>query len=171
MTVFHAQLAVSLDMRIARPDGGVDWLEGVPPEEFGFDAFLAGVDAILMGRDSYEAARGFGDWPYGARPTVVLTNRPLPDAPPGAVARSGDVAPVLAELDAAGHARVWVFGGGRVIGAVAAAGRLDVLDLAVAPVVLGGGIPLFPPGTPGFGLRLLAAEPKPSGAVRLLYAR
>lgn len=171
MTVFHAQLAVSLDMRIARADGSVDWLDGVPPEEFGFESFLEGVDAILMGRDSYEAARGFGAWPYGRRPCVVLTRRPLADTPPGVVARRGDIAPVLAELEAAGHARVWVFGGGRVVAAVAAAGRLDVLDLAVVPVVLGEGIPLFPPGTPCFGLRLLAAEPKPSGAVRLLYAR
>lgn len=171
MTVFHAQLAVSLDMRIARPDGGVDWLEGFPPEEFGFDAFLDEVDAILMGRGTYDAVRGFGDWPYGARPTVVLTNRPLHDAPPGVAARGGAVADALASLESGGHARVWVAGGGQVIAAVAAAGRLDVLDLVVVPTVLGEGIPLFPPGTPGFGLRLIAAEPKPSGAVRLLYAR
>jgi dihydrofolate reductase len=171
MTVFHAQLAVSLDMRIARADGAVDWLEGFPADEFGFDAFLAGVDAILMGRGTYDAVRGFGDWPYGVRPTVVLTSRPLQDAPPGVVARGGEVAEALAALEADGHARVWVAGGGQVIAAVAAAGRLDVLDLVVVPLVLGEGIPLFPPGAPGFGLRLLAAEPKPSGAVRLLYAR
>lgn len=171
MTVFHAQLAVSLDMRIARADGRVDWLEGFPPGEFDFDAFLGDVDAILMGRDSYELMRGFGEWPYGTRPTVVLTHRPLEDAPPGVVARRGEVAAVLAELEAAGHGRVWVFGGGQVVAAVAAAGRLDVLDLVVVPVVLGEGIPLFPPGTPGFGLRLLSVEGKPSGGVRLAYAR
>ena len=124
-----------------------------------------------MGRDSYEMARGFGAWPYGTRPTMVLTSRPLPDAPPGVVARGGDVAAVLAEMEAAGHTRVWLFGGGRSIAAVAAAGRLDMLDLVVVPLVLGDGIPLFAPGTAGFGLRLIAAEPKPSGAVRLLYAR
>jgi dihydrofolate reductase len=64
-----------------------------------------------------------------------------------------------------------VAGGGKVIAAVGAAGRPDVLGLVVVPIVLGEGIPLFPPGTPGLGLRLIAAEPKPSGAVRLLYAR
>lgn len=171
MTVFHAQLAVSLDTRIARPDGSVHWLEGFPAEEFGFDAFLAGVDAILMGRGTNDAVRGFGDWPYGTRPTAVLTSRPLHDGPPGVVARSGDVADALAALEADGHARVWLAGGGKMIAAVAAAGRLDVLDLVVVPLVLGDGIPLFPPGTEGFGLRLIGAEPKPSGAVRLLYAR
>jgi dihydrofolate reductase len=171
VTVFHAQLAVSLDMRIARADGSVDWLDGFPPEELGFDGFLAGVGAILMGRGTYDAVRGFGEWPYGTRQTLVLTGRPLDDAPPGVVARGGTVADALASLEAERHARVWVAGGGRVIAAVAAAGRLDVPDLVVVPIVLGDGVPLFPHGTPGFGLRLEAAEPKPSGAVRLLYAR
>ncbi len=64
MTIFHCHIAVSLDGRIARPDGATDWLmDQAPPEEFGVDAFMAGVDAILMGRGTYDAVRAMGEWP------------------------------------------------------------------------------------------------------------
>jgi len=57
-TIWHCHLAVSLDGKIARPDGSVDdWLADYPAEDFGIDTFLAGVDAILMGRGTYEAVR------------------------------------------------------------------------------------------------------------------
>ena len=77
-TICHCHIAVSLDGKIARPDGSVDdWLAAdYPAEDFGFDAFLAGVDAILMGRGSYEAVRRHGDWPYPGKPTTVMTTRP-----------------------------------------------------------------------------------------------
>jgi dihydrofolate reductase len=91
--------------------------------------------------------------------------------PPGAVASGCAVAAALATLDADGQARAWVAGGGKVIAALGAAGRPDVLGLVEVPIVLGDGVPLFPPGVPGRGLRPIAAEPKPSGAMRLLYGR
>src|SRR5918997_6056408 len=104
-TIWHCHIAVSLDGRIARPDGSVDdWLAAdYPAEDFGFDAFLAGVDAILMGRGTYDAVRRLGDWPYTGKPTVVLTTRPLDYPPPaGVAARSGDVAAVAEEIERGG---------------------------------------------------------------------
>lgn len=171
MTLFHCHVAVSLDGCIARPDGSFDWLEPYPPGEFGFDAFYAGVDAILMGRATYEAVRGMGDWPYPGKPTTVVTHRPLPDAPPGVVARGGDMAAIVAELEAAGHARVWVEGGGEVVRQMLAIGKLDVLEMALVPRVLGAGLKLFPDGTPDTALRLLSAAPRSGGALHLVYAR
>ncbi len=172
-TIWHCHIAVSLDGRIARPDGGVeDWLAAdYPAEDFGFGAFLAGVDAILMGRSSYDAVRRMGDWPYAGKPTVVLTSRALPDAPPGVVARAGDIAAIAAEMEACGYGRVWLFGGGQVIRSMLAIGRLDLLEMALIPVVLGDGIPLFPAGTPEVTLRLLRCEAKPKGALHLVYER
>jgi dihydrofolate reductase len=172
-TIWHCHVAMSLDGRIARPDGSVeDWLAAdYPAEDFGFDEFMATVDAILMGRATYEAIRQLGDWPYPGKPTTVMTTRPL-DAPPREVqARSGDVAAVAAELEGLGRRRVWIAGGGQILRAMMAIGKLDVLEMALIPTVLGDGIPLFPPGTGGMDLRLLGCEAKPKGALHLVYAR
>ena len=171
-TIWHCHIAVSLDGKIARPDGSVDdWLAAdYPAEGFGFDAFLAGVGAILMGCGTYDAVRRFGDWPYPGKPTVVLTTRPLDDPPlAGVEARSGDVAAVAAELEARGYRRVWIEGGGQVVRSMIAIGRIDVLEMAVIPIILGDGIPLFPQGTGELKLRLVRCETKAKGALHLVY--
>lgn len=71
-TIWHCHIAISLDGKIARPDGSVDdWLAAhYPAEHFGFDAFLAGVDAILMGRETYDALRRFGTGRTPASPQL-----------------------------------------------------------------------------------------------------
>jgi dihydrofolate reductase len=168
-TIWHCHIAVSLDGKIARPDGSFDWLEGYPPQEFGLEAFLMEVDAIVMGRATYEAVRGFGDWPHPDKPTLVVTSRPLADPPEGVEVRLADFAAIAAELEGRGYRRVWVEGGGQVIRGMMAAGKLDVLEMAVLPLVLGDGIPLFPEGTPGLGLRLVKCEPRSGGALHVVY--
>ena len=173
-TIWHCHIAVSLDGKIARPDGSVDdWLAAdYPAEDFGFEAFLAGVDAILMGRGTYEAVRRMGDWPYPGKPTVVLTTRPLDGPPPAGVeARRGDVAAVAAEIERRGYRRVWIEGGGQVVRSMIAVGKLDVLEIAVVPVILGDGVPLFPQGTGELKLRLARCETKTKGALHLVYER
>ena len=179
MTVWHCYIAASLDMKIARPDGSVDWLTGGgeggggsgPPEEFGYAAFYASVDAILMGRGTYDVVRGMGEWPYPGKKVVVLTSRPLDDAPPLVEARRGDIAALVAELEAAGHARIWVEGGGEVLKQMMAIGRLDVLEVAVLPLVLGTGIALFPEGTRESAFRLASCTARGGGVLHLIYER
>lgn len=168
-TIWHCHIAMSLDGKIARADGSFDWLERYPPQEFGFDALMAGIDAILMGRDTYEVVRGFGEWPYGGKATIVMTHRPLVDPPPAVEARSGDLAMVAAELEARGYRRVWIEGGAQVIRGMIAAGKLDVLEMAIVPIVLGDGIPLIAPGTPELKLTLVSCEPRSGGALHLVY--
>jgi dihydrofolate reductase len=174
-TIWHCHIATSLDGKIARPDGSVeDWLAAeYPAEDFGFDDFFAGVDAILMGRGTYEAVLRFGggNWPYSGKPTTVMTTRTLPDPPPGVEVRSGDIAAVAAELESRGYRRVWIEGGGQFIRTMIAIGKLDVLELAVIPIILGDGIPLFPQGTDELHLRLVKCEAKVSGALHLVYER
>lgn len=156
MTLFHCYIATSLDGMIARRDGGIDWLveSGARPEAFGYEAFYAATDAIVMGRGAYDAVRAMGEWPYPGKPTFVVTSRPLSDAPPGVAARPGDLPALVAELEAGGCAHVWVEGGGQLLRGMIAIGRLDRLEMAVIPVILGDGIPLFPPGTPELRLAL-----------------
>ncbi|SJZ80001.1 Dihydrofolate reductase [Enhydrobacter aerosaccus] len=168
-TVWHCHIAVSLDGKIARPDGSFDWLEGYPAEEFGIGAFLAGVDGILMGRQTYEAIRRMGDWPYPGKRTIVMTHRPLPDPPEGVEARSGDLGAVAAGFEQGGCRRVWIEGGSQVIQGMIAARRFDVLEMALIPIVLGDGIPLFRPGTPELHLRLASCTQRSRGALHLVY--
>jgi dihydrofolate reductase len=173
MTIWHCNLAVSLDMKIARPDGSVeDWLvEDYTPAEGEFEAFLEGVDLILMGRDTYDAVQRMGDWPYPGKAAVVLSHRPLGETPPGVERRSGDLAAVVAEIEARGTGRVWVEGGGRLVRDLLALGKIDVLEMAVIPVVLGEGIPLFPEVTVETWFDLESVRPWVHGAFWVVYRR
>ncbi|WP_333815296.1 dihydrofolate reductase family protein [Tabrizicola sp.] len=171
MTVWHCHIAVSLDGKIARPDGGIDWLVAdYTPEGLGFEDFYADVGAILMGRGTYDAIAG-QDWPYADKAVTVLTSGPLDELPSGVRARSGALAAVAAELEAEGHGTIWVEGGGQVIRDMIGLGKLDILEMAVIPIILGGGIPMFPPGTPELKLDLEFARPWRKGAIHLKYRR
>lgn len=98
-----------------------------------------------------------------------MTHRPLVDPPPAVEARSGDLAMVAAELEARGYRRVWIEGGAQVIRGMIAAGKLDVLEMAIVPIVLGDGIPLIAPGTPELKLTLISCESRSGGALHLVY--
>lgn len=146
---FLVYIAQSLDGYIARPDGGLDWLEGhdVPEgEDFGYHAFMARVDALVMGRNSFESVLSFDvPWPYGETHVYVLTSRPLqiPEALRATVsAEGGAPAEVAARLAAAG-VRAAYLDGGATIQRFLRAGLVDELIVTTIPVLLGEGIPLF----------------------------
>lgn len=66
MTTGHVFMAMSLDGFIARPCGGIDWLikHQTEDEDFGYAAFMASVEGLVMGRGSFETVLGFDSWPY-----------------------------------------------------------------------------------------------------------
>ena len=78
-------IATSLDGFIARPNDDLDWLPPGGGEEHGYDAFMTTVDALVIGRRSFEKILTFDSWPYGEKPVFVLSTRALAPAPPGAV--------------------------------------------------------------------------------------
>lgn len=155
-------IATSLDGLIARPDGALDWLPGADPEaegfdgtpdgasgddrpgDSGYDAFMAGIDVIVMGRATYDTVLGFGiAWPY-PRPVVVLTSHPLDVVPEGADVRrdQGPVADVVGRLEQDGFTHAYV-DGGDVIQQFLAADLVDTMTITIVPVLLGQGIRLF----------------------------
>ncbi len=150
--------AASLDGFIARSDGSLDWLH--PYDEVArstYEAFLAGVGALVMGASTYRlvASDRSSPWPYHDRPAWVLTHHRLP-SPDGADVRfvDGPVAGLAADMRAsAGTQNLWVVGGGEVASQFADEGLLDDLLLTIVPVVLGAGIPLFARAVPTLGLR------------------
>ena len=139
-------IATSADGFIARKDGSLDWLE-VPEanEDYGFAGFMDSVDALVMGRNTYDAIAAMGEWPYGGKPVIVMTSRPLqiPEALTGVVEASA-LAPleVADELDRRGTHHVYV-DGGRTIQSFLDAGLVGRMTITTIPVLLGEGIPLF----------------------------
>lgn len=141
-------IATSLDGYIARPNGDIDWLlEGpdLPGEDFGYAAFMATVDALVMGRRTYEKALTFASWPYAGKRVVVLsTGSPeVPAALAGAVEVVSLPPEVLVErLSREGVSHVYLDGGATIQGFLAA-GMIDEITVTRIPVLIGEGIPLF----------------------------
>lgn len=172
MTEAHVFIATSLDGFIARPDGGIDWLEmpELAGEDHGYDAFVARMDGLIMGRATYETVLGFGDWPYN-KPIWVLSRnlRSLPAELEGRV-RLLDASPreALAEAQAAGWARAYV-DGGRLIQSFLAEGLISEMILSRLPVLLGAGRPLFGGLPCDVALTHLGTQSFPSGLVQSHY--
>jgi len=138
-------IATSLDGFIARPDDALDWLPTTGGEEHGYNAFITTVDAIVMGRRTFEKVLTFGAWPYDRKQVIVLSANPSGVAvPAGAVceAMAGTPADVVARLAERGLAHLYV-DGGVTIQRFLEAGLIQRMILTRIPVLLGSGIPLF----------------------------
>ncbi|MFE6858086.1 dihydrofolate reductase family protein [Nocardia sp. NPDC057668] len=141
-TVF---IGTSLDGYIARMDDDIEWLtsRGEKAGDLGYQEFFATVDAVAMGRKTYETMLGFGteNWHFGDRYVAVLsTTLPLDADPRITVHRDLDT--LVADLDARGIDHVYP-DGGRLIQSFLRAGRVDRLVISLAPVLIGGGHRLF----------------------------
>jgi dihydrofolate reductase len=164
-------IAASLDGFIARADGALDWLSVVERagQDYGYRVFFDEVDALVMGRRTYDTVLGFDAWPYQGKRCIVLTHAP-PAAPRADEEfHGGALAPLLERLVRQGVRRVYV-DGGVVIRQFLAERLIDDLTVSVIPVLLGGGIRLFEgEGAAERGLRLIEARPFESGLVQLRY--
>lgn len=148
MTV-KVYIAASLDGFIADPQDGLDWLTALPNptgSDFGFAEFLSGVDAILMGRRTFEVVCGFGEWPY-VKPVYVLSSH-LADIPERVRSQAtllrGPVEAALARVSRDGHQQVYL-DGGKLIQSCLRADLVDELTVTRVSILLGAGIPLFGP--------------------------
>jgi len=166
-TVF---IATSLDGFIARSNGDLDWLPAGGGEEHGYDAFMATVDALVIGRKTFETVLSFDTWPYGDKPVFVLSTRPLAPAPPGAMVEhlSGEPADIVAALAARGIRHVYV-DGGVTIQRFLQAGLIERLIITRVPVLIGAGIPLFGVTRRDIALTHLATRQYASGLVQSEY--
>ena len=169
-------IATSLDGFIARPDGNIDWLEkanqSAPPgEDCGYHAFMADVDVLVMGRNTFELVLGFEGWPYGATRVVVMSRKglTLPAHVPATVSVSSEAPEALvARLTAEGARKLYV-DGGLVIQSFLAAGLIDELTITHIPVLLGSGKPLFGPLPADVSLQLIRSHAYAFGFVQSHY--
>lgn len=143
-------IATSLDGYISRSEGSIDWLldanNNVPVgEDCGYSQFMADVDAIIMGRNTFEQVLGFDPWPYESKPVVVLSQRGI--AIPSNISSSVSVSneepnQLIDRLSLQGIKNIYV-DGGLTIQSFFAAGLIDKITITVIPVLLGSGKSLF----------------------------
>ncbi|WP_291272466.1 dihydrofolate reductase family protein [Geothrix sp.] len=170
-------IGASVDGFIARPNGDLDWLPADGGESHGYDEFMASVDALVMGRHTFEKVLTFGAWPYGNKRVVVLSSRPVDGAAAtrsaeGAEAivehMAGTPAEVVSRLAASGAHHLYI-DGGITLQAFLRAGLIHRLILTRVPVLLGEGIPLFGSLPRDVRLTHIATRAFPSGLVQSEY--
>jgi dihydrofolate reductase len=138
-------VACSIDGYIADRNGGVAWLDPFMDtgDDYGYSEFIASVDALIMGRGTYEKVLSFGTWPYGNLRCLVLTQRALEPAAPEVRIRSGEPGSILDGLRGEGFTHAWLVGGADLAGQFVARGLITDYVISYVPVVLGDGIPLW----------------------------
>ena len=172
-------IAASVDGYIARPDGAVDWLPPPPPseagpaEDYGYSAFIAGVGVALMGRATYEQIRSFcGDYPYPGIDGYVFSRTRAGQRDEYARFVDGsDIPGLVARLQGEQDKNIWLVGGGQLVREFLRLDLIDRIELFLLPLLLGAGIPLFPPATPPRNLHLAGCQAYPDGIARLTYRR
>jgi len=162
-------VAMSLDGYIADPNGGYEWI--VIDPEIDFDAMFKGFDSVLMGRKSYDAAVKQGGYGMPGKKTYVIS-RTLrqPDCPEATV--SDDPKKTVAALKKEKKGKdIWLFGGGELFRSLLHLGLVDVIEVAVIPVLLGKGLPMLPSPATLAKLKLTKHRIyRKTGTVLLTYA-
>lgn len=177
-------IATSLDGFIAREDGSLDWLPQSDTDidstetdvadvdgDMGFQAFMASIDAMVMGRNTFETVLSFGQWPYGDTRVIVLSRRgvEIPDHLTATVETSSSPLHELVEhLSARGFEHLYV-DGGSTIQSFLNGGLITQLIITRIPVLIGSGIPLFGPLDNDIHLNHIETVSMPGGLVQSTY--
>jgi len=173
-TTGHVFIAASVDGFIARSDGDIDWLTryAAAGEETGYDAFMASIDGLVMGRATFEKVLSFDAWPF-SKPAVVMS-RTLSQgelrADLDGKVRISSLAPqpLMQALASEGWSRAYI-DGGRVIQSFLQEKLISDIVLTRIPVLLGDGIPLFGRLADDLPLRHVETTTFASGLVQSRY--
>jgi dihydrofolate reductase len=160
----------SLDGFIARTNGDLDFLPPGGGEPHGYDEFMATVDALAIGRKTFETVLAFDTWPYGEKPVFALSTGPLAPVPAGAVVErmAGAPAEIVSQLAARGIRHIYV-DGGIAIQRFLRAGLIQRLIITRVPVLIGAGIPLFGAVPHDIVLKHIGTRQYASGLVQSEY--
>jgi len=164
-------IGTSVDGFIARKNGALDFLPPGGGEPHGYDEFMASVDALVIGRGTFETVLAFPSWPYGDKRVVILSSGRLDlSAVRGGVVEQmgGNPAEIVAKLAARGVQHIYVDGGITIQGFLRA-GLIQRLVITRVPVLIGEGIPLFGALPRDIRLRHIRTQHYPSGLVQTEY--
>jgi len=170
-------IATTLDGFIARPDHRLDWLEHDSlGEDYGYSRFRDTLDALVLGRRTYQQVLGFDvPWPYAGLRTIVwsrsLSNDDIPASLRAEAVEASALGPtaLLAELGGRGLKHAWI-DGGATVQAFLAAGEIDVITVTRMPILIGQGVPLFGQLPGDARLEHLNTTAFESGVVQSSYA-
>lgn len=163
------QLAVSLDSFIEGPNGEFDWC--FTDQDYGMGEFLDGVDSIFIGRKSYELLQAMGEHGKASFPPMqyyVFSNT-LNNIEKGNILVSGDIAGNINNIKNTPGKNIWLFGGASLTAALIQHKLVDEIALAVHPILLGSGKPLFSGINHRLKLALTASKTYDTGLVFLTY--
>jgi dihydrofolate reductase len=163
-------VGTSVDGFIARPNGDLDFLPPGGGEPHGYSEFIATVDAIVIGRKTFETVLAMEGWPYGDKRVVVLSSRPIDLSGAGGVVEqmAGPPADIVSQLGSSGAHHLYVDGGITIQGFVRA-GLIHRFVITRVPVLIGSGVPLFGTLPRDIRLRHIATRHYPSGLVQSEY--
>jgi dihydrofolate reductase len=171
-----AELAVSADGFIARPDGDVEWLNRRARLDYGMKEFYRTIDTILMGRKTYDWAIAY--WAKGGRTSgifdtsvkhFVFSRKPPEKAVDEVEFVCEPVQEFARKMRAKRGENIWMMGGGELIASFLDAGEIDEIQMKVIPIFIGEGIPLIAPRHRDIELKLLASKKYADGVVGLRY--
>ena len=174
MSKVKLYIAATLDGFIARKDGSLDWLEGLPnPNQVDhrYGKFFGSIDTVIMGRATYEEILGFDvDWPYGECQSYVVTSQKDYSVKTENTHLICDLASdQMDDIKSNSSKGIWLVGGGQLITAFLNMELVDVMIISIVPIVLGDGIRLFPNHPKETGFDLVNAESFETGIVNLSY--
>jgi dihydrofolate reductase len=160
--------AVSLDGYAARLDHTFDWI--FSDQDYGLNDFFRSIDLVVMGRKTHDVMLRMGQPSYPGMTNYVFS-RSKTGSEGGVEFVSGDLKSFIGVLREKLGKDIWLAGGGQLIRSFLVCDLVDEISLAVHPVLLGSGIPLFPPGFPQTKLQLVHCRQYPTGLVALTYKR
>lgn len=160
-------VAMSLDGYIAGPKGEADWILMDP--DIDFNALFRQFDTIFMGRGTFEAMASTGNTGMPGMKTFVFSRTLRQSEHPAVTIVGEKPAETVAAIRAQPGKDIWLFGGGALFGSLAEAGLVDRVQVAVIPVLLGGGIPLLSSTAKRIQLKLNAQKVYGTGIVSLEY--
>lgn len=166
-------IASSLNGKIAKNDGAVDWLQEIPnPQEddHGYAQFYETVDTTIQGYNTYRQIRSWGiEFPYIGKKNYVFTTKKNPEPFEHVEFVHDNHINFVKQLKRQNGGNIWLIGGGMVNGMLLEEGLIDELQVFVMPIVLNDGIDLFQTLEVDHLLKLQSVQPYPSGAVCLTY--
>lgn len=160
-------IATSLDGFIASSDGTVDWL--FHDADYGYTEFMDSVDAVVMGRKTWEQARTFEDVPFAGKHIIVFSRSQSNSDESRVRFVQGDPETAIPDIKSNVKKDLWLVGGGNLVQQFIASNLIDELRLFVHPIILGHGISLFTQQSKRTNLMFVGSQSFSSGLVELKY--